>query len=122
MRTRIKNYVTILLITISSSAFAQFSESNSSIKILSIQEIKKQAFRLDFKDELLVVKGFVTKKINGDTYIFSDQTGQIRVEIDSKIALQQAFNEKTLVTLTGKLDSNLFGYHELDVKKLVINE
>lgn len=59
--------------------------SNNKWHITSIKWIKSTDNRLKDDDRWVVLCGRVTKKIDGDTYLFSDGTGTI--ELDSDLPL-----------------------------------
>ena len=73
-------------------------------------------------DTPVVLQGFVTKKINNDDkYEFKDNTGTITVEIDDEDLPPVAFDDKTLVKLTGEVDKGLL-QREVDVDRLEITQ
>ncbi|UMZ12571.1 NirD/YgiW/YdeI family stress tolerance protein [Pseudomonas sp. MPFS] len=66
-------------------------------------------------DTPVVLQGYVTKKLdNDDKYEFKDSSGTITVEIDDENLPAVAFNEKTLVKLTGEVEKGLMK-REIDV-------
>ena len=66
-------------------------------------------------DTPVVLQGYVTKKMdNDDKYEFKDSSGTITVEIDDENLPPVAFNEKTLVKLTGEVEKGLMK-REIDV-------
>ena len=73
-------------------------------------------------DTPVVLQGYVIKKINNDDkYEFKDSTGTITVEIDDEDLPPVAFDDKTLVKLTGEVDKGLL-QREVDVDRLEITQ
>jgi uncharacterized protein (TIGR00156 family) len=70
-------------------------------------------------DDLRVtLRGNIILKIGGDKYVFSDGTGEIRVDIDNSEWPAEPVNEKTTVEIIGKVDVEFMRPTEIDVKVL----
>jgi len=70
-------------------------------------------------DDLRVtLRGNIILKIGGDKYVFSDGTGEIRVDIDNSEWPAEPVNEKTTVEIIGKVDVEFMHPTEIDVKVL----
>ncbi|MGF1692195.1 YgiW/YdeI family stress tolerance OB fold protein [Photobacterium kagoshimensis] len=57
-----------------------------------------------FTERKAVVEGVLLRQINADTYIFSDGTKEIQVELDDDIHLPQAINAETKLRLYGEYE------------------
>ncbi len=68
-------------------------------------------------DSWITVRGTLEKQIGDEDYLFRDNTGSMKVEIDHKRWEGQNVTPKDRVELTGKLDKD-FNSIELDVKKV----
>jgi len=69
----------------------------------------------------VILKGYVTKRISHDKYVFTDNTAEIAVEIDNKNMPLEQITPKTLVRLYGKVDKDYFPSKiEVDVKSVEV--
>jgi uncharacterized protein (TIGR00156 family) len=71
-------------------------------------------------DQRVTLRGNITRHIGGDKYMFSDGTGEIRVDIDDHQFPPQPINEKTLVEIMGEVDTDFMQFTEVDVKSMRI--
>lgn len=67
-------------------------------------------------DQRVILRGKITRHIGGDKYMFSDGTGEIRVDIDDREFPPQPINEKTLIEILGEVDTDFMQFREVDVK------
>ena len=80
-----------------STAFIEESQKN----ISTVADV------LQMPDESMVtVQGHITKQIRKDTYLFSDSTGEINVEIDKKDWKGVDVRPTNTVQLTGEVDKD----------------
>lgn len=63
-------------------------------------------------------QGTLTRKVGHEKYLFSDGTGEIRVEIDDKLFPQSKVDDKTRVTIEGEVEKDLLQSPEIDVKRI----
>ncbi|MEG3129088.1 YgiW/YdeI family stress tolerance OB fold protein [Pantoea cypripedii] len=68
-------------------------------------------------DSWITVRGSLEKQIGKEDYLFRDETGSMKVEIDHKHWNGQTISPKDRVELTGELDKD-FNAIELDVKQV----
>ncbi|MGD9426487.1 YgiW/YdeI family stress tolerance OB fold protein [Pantoea sp. NSTU24] len=68
-------------------------------------------------DSWVTVRGKLEKQIGHEDYLFRDQTGTMKVEIDHKHWNGQTVSPQDNVELTGELDKD-FNSVELDVKQV----
>lgn len=71
-------------------------------------------------DQRVTLRGNITRHIGGDKYMFSDGTGEIRVDIDDHQFPPQPINEKTTVEIMGEVDTDFMQFSEVDVKSMRI--
>ena len=70
-------------------------------------------------DQRVILRGNILRRLYGDKYIFSDGTAEIRVDIDAdEWPAGQPVNEKTMVEIIGKIDTDWGRVSEIDVKVL----
>ena len=72
-------------------------------------------------DMFVTLKGYIVKKISHDKYIFKDNTGEIRVDIDEKyFPYGTPITAQTLVMIQGEVDKDFMTSPEIEVKQFVI--
>lgn len=71
-------------------------------------------------DQRVTLRGNITRHIGGDKYMFSDGTGEMRVDIDDHQFPPQPINEKTTVEIIGEVDTDFLQFSEVDVKSVRI--
>lgn len=74
---------------------------------------------LKMKDDSYVyLKGNIVKRLKSDKYLFQDSTGSVEVEIDDKRWMGQIVTPADTVEIYGKLDKELIGSTEIEVKRI----
>lgn len=71
-------------------------------------------------DMLVVLKGKLIRKLKHETYMFSDGTGEIMVDIDDKDFPSQPISANTKVEIMGEVDADRKSGIEIDVKSIQI--
>lgn len=74
--------------------------------------------RTPIDEQRVTLRGNIVRRIGGDKYVFSDGTGEIRVDIDDSEWPAEPVNEKTTVEIIGKIDVEFMSPTEIDVKIL----
>jgi uncharacterized protein (TIGR00156 family) len=116
----------LLLAAISSAAFISAASIDASAQFVgsgnpataetkwTVAEILKNGI----DDQRVVIRGNVLRRLYGDKYMFSDGTGEIRVDIDQEEWPKEPVTDKTTVELIGKIDTEWSRPTEIDVKVL----
>ena len=112
--------MTAFLTGIFSAGYAQYTGPGSNAQLYTVKDVSDKALKLDRKDTMVKLKGFVTEQINDDNYWFQDSTGKIKVEIEKKYLPTVAFNEKTEIIIIGEVDYDLLEGTEVEAKLLEI--
>lgn len=99
-----------------SQAHAQYSGPGAKPETTTVEQILKKP--VDDKD--VTLKGKLTKKVGSEKYLFSDNTGEIRVEIDSEDFPKVAVDDKTTIEITGEVEKDFMETPEIDVDTLTI--
>ena len=107
-----------LLLMIPGISRGQYIGPGSTGKVYTVKEILEKAAKLDKSDEVVIVKGYIVKQHNSDTYQFRDFTGEISVEIKKKNLPATPFNEKTELLITGEVDFDLLEGTEVEADKV----
>lgn len=71
-------------------------------------------------DEDVILQGKIVRKLRKDKYMFSDGTGEIRVEIDQKHFRGQRVTENTVVEIIGEVEKDFMETPEIDVDRVNI--
>lgn len=96
-----------------SSAVQQGGFKGPGIDIMTVKDV------LDMRDDSRVrLKGQIIKNLGSEQYLFQDSTGQIEVDIDDKKWMGQTVTPNDTVEIYGKLDKELMGKTEIDVKRI----
>lgn len=109
----------ILFSMMATGVKAQYTGPGSEIKLYTIEEVKDDAMKLDRKDIMVRLKGFIVEKISEENYFFQDKTGKIEIEIDEKYLPDFPFNDKTEVLITAEVDYDLLDGTELEVERII---
>lgn len=95
---------------LSTVSHAQYAGSFAQIES-SVAEILKNPV----DDLRVVLRGYLLKQVGHEKYLFSDGTGQIRVEIDREDFRGVPVNEKSKVELIGEIEKGYLISPEVDV-------
>lgn len=105
-----------LILGVSGLAQAYYAGPGSSQAPKSVADILKNPI----DDEEVVLKGKLVRKLRHDKYMFSDGTGEIRVEIDHEDFRGQRVTESTVIEIVGEVEKEFMESPEIDVDRLTI--
>jgi uncharacterized protein (TIGR00156 family) len=111
----IKLFVSLVVFMFAVNAYAGYQGPVSDSKISLIKDLETKSY----DDMVVLLEGYIIMKISRDDYIFSDGTGEIKVDIDERDFPIDVVTPQTKVRIHGKLDKNLVGL-ELDAKRVEI--
>jgi uncharacterized protein (TIGR00156 family) len=118
-----KKWKTLLFMAVFTGIFgiasAQYTGPGSEAKTHKVKDVLDAALKLDRKDTMVKMKGFVVEKIKDEEYWFEDETGKIKIEIDDKHLPDSPFDENTELIITGEVDYDLLEGTEIEVEKKV---
>lgn len=97
-------------------ASAQYTGPGAKTPAKSVAEILKSPV----DDQHVSLKGKLTKKVGSEKYIFTDGTGEIRVEIDNEDFPAVAVDDKTTIEITGEVEKDFMESPEIDVETLAV--
>lgn len=115
----------VLCSTLVAPSFAQFQSANpgggftgpgASIRASTVAEILKNPV----DDQRVTLRGKIIRQVGDDKYIFTDGTGEIRVDIDQREFPQQPINENTTIEVFGEVDTEFMQSAEIDIKSIRI--
>jgi uncharacterized protein (TIGR00156 family) len=121
MLSKIKNSAVALAVIMSFSApaivHAQYVGPSTQKTPLSVADVLKNPV----DDQDVVLSGFLIKKVGNEKYIFSDGTGEIRVEIEAEDFPAQKIDAKTRIEIRGEVEKEFLDTPEIDVKRIRIS-
>lgn len=101
-------------------AMAKDDKKSQGVQYTGPVEVSSVASLLEdtsmFTEKHVVVEGNLLRQIKGDTYIFSDGHGEIQVELDDDIVLNQPLDETSKVRLFGEYEGG--NTPEIEVDRL----
>lgn len=108
--------VVLFTTVFSGHAYAQYAGPNVSQQTRTVSDILKNPV----DDRRIILDGYILRKVSHEKYIFSDGTGDIRVEIDDDKLPGSRFDEKTKVQIHGEVDVNYNRSPEIDVDAVIV--
>ncbi len=82
-----------------------------------------EAIKAGAKDDMkATIEGRIIRKLTDEEYLFADDTGEIRVEIDDEDFPAQPVSETTRVRLQGEVDTHRVKETDFDVDRMTIIE
>ncbi|WP_252177342.1 NirD/YgiW/YdeI family stress tolerance protein [Endozoicomonas sp. 4G] len=98
------------------NAFAEYTGPSSTPTINDVASIIENPT----DDTRVELTGYLTNKIDNETYTFSDGKDSIQVEIDAKEMPKVAINEKTKVKIFGEVEGGAFETTEIEVERMSV--
>ena len=112
-----------IALLLTTGAMAQFTGPSDVAQAQSRQypPTTVQDIKADPKDEMkATLEGRILRKVADEEYLFSDDTGEIRVEIDDDDVPRQPVSETTRVRLEGEVDTHRYKEVDFDVDRMTI--
>ena len=112
-----KTKIAAMIVTVAAAvgtfapAQAQYTGPNAQVTLNNVAAILKNPV----DDQPVVLRGYLTRQVAKEKYIFSDGTGEIRVDIDDKHLRGVPVNDKTKVELHGEVEKDFLESPEIDV-------
>jgi uncharacterized protein (TIGR00156 family) len=112
-----KSYVSLLIgfLLLPSTSFAQFTGPSATGQISTVEEARNAPV-----DTYVTVTGNIVAHLRGNYYTFRDQTGEVRVEIETPVWRNRKIGPDTKVRLVAEVDRNAAGTIYLWVESLEI--
>lgn len=98
------------------SSTAQGISFDGPVNVSVVSELLKDSNMFTEKD--VVVEGTLVRQLNKDTYIFTDGSAEIQVEIDDDIRFTQTINSNTRLRLFGEFEGG--NTPEIEVDSLTL--
>ena len=101
------------------TALAQYSgpsdrKASATARYASVAEVLKNPV----DDVMVTFEGRLVREVGKEKYLFSDGTGEIRVEIDNDVFPKGAVDDKTRVRIHGEVEKDFMQSPEIDVKRI----
>jgi uncharacterized protein (TIGR00156 family) len=71
-------------------------------------------------DQYVVLRGNLTSRVGGEKYMFTDGSGQIRVDVDDDVFPRHRIGPETVVELHGEVEKDFMQSPEIDVDRVLI--
>ncbi|CAM3362423.1 YgiW/YdeI family stress tolerance OB fold protein [Paracidovorax anthurii] len=101
---------------VGASAWAQYTGPSATPAYRTVAEVLKNPV----DDAPVALSGHLVRQLSKDKYLFSDGTGEIRVDVDARHFPSTAVNEKTRVHLRGEVEKEFLESPEIDVDSLAL--
>ncbi|HDY8035745.1 TPA: YgiW/YdeI family stress tolerance OB fold protein [Vibrio vulnificus] len=98
------------------SSTAQGISFDGPVNVSVVSELLKDSNMFTEKD--VVVEGTLVRQLNKDTYIFTDGSAEIQVELDDDIRFTQTINSNTHLRLFGEFEGG--NTPEIEVDSLTL--
>ncbi|EGR7973922.1 NirD/YgiW/YdeI family stress tolerance protein [Vibrio vulnificus] len=98
------------------SSTAQGISFDGPVNVSVVSELLKDSNMFTEKD--VVVEGTLVRQLNKDTYIFTDGSAEIQVELDDDIRFTQTINSNTRLRLFGEFEGG--NTPEIEVNSLTL--
>ncbi|HDY8225918.1 hypothetical protein JS87_05920 [Vibrio vulnificus] len=98
------------------SSTAQGISFDGPVNVSVVSELLKGSNMFTEKD--VVVEGTLVRQLNKDTYIFTDGSAEIQVELDNDIRFTQTINSNTRLRLFGEFEGG--NTPEIEVDSLTL--
>jgi uncharacterized protein (TIGR00156 family) len=109
--------LTLVWLLLSSNAVAQYTGPTATGRTSTVEQARNARV-----DTYVTVTGNIVAHLREDYYTFRDNTGEIRVEIESPVWRNRELGPDTTVRLLGEVDRNAAGTVYLWVESLEIIE
>lgn len=84
-----------------------------SFNIISVEKAKNAK-----DDTFVVLQGYIDKSLGDEKYLFRDETGTIKIEIDDKRFRGLTIYPDDFVQISGEVDKGWFSNTEIEVKNI----
>ncbi len=100
--TYYRNRTTPAIVLANNSSTLQGISFDGPVNVSVVSELLKDSNMFTEKD--VVVEGTLVRQLNKDTYIFTDGSAEIQVELDDDIRFTQTINSNTRLRLFGEFE------------------
>lgn len=107
---------TAILMYTPGAAQAQYTGPSAQVTANSVADILKNPV----DDQPVMLRGFLVRQVGNEKYMFSDGTGEIRVDIDAKRFAGQQIDAKTKVEIRGEVEKDFLQSPEVDVDTILM--
>jgi uncharacterized protein (TIGR00156 family) len=110
--------ILVLAIMQAAPAYAQFEGPGAQSQLTTVEVVANQAN----DDQTVQLQGSIIEQVGDEKYIFADDTGEIRVEIDDELFRNQRITPDMTVSIYGEVEKDFMRSPEIDVEELSIVE
>jgi uncharacterized protein (TIGR00156 family) len=115
LRTLLLLFLPLGLATTSVAQFVGPGASNAPTTVQSILDNPQD-------DQTVTLRGILLEKVGHEKYAFSDDTGQIRIEIDDDVFPPQRITPDMTIEIYGEIEKDFLRSPEVDVERVTVVE
>ncbi len=97
-------------------AGAQYTGPGATAMPGSVAEVLKDPV----DDRKVLLRGKLLKKVSSDKYLFSDDSGEIRVEIDDDLFRGIKVSDTSEIEIYGEIEKDFLRDPEIDVRRITV--
>lgn len=117
--TCLAGLVLIAALMIPTDAYAQYTGPGAAPADSTVQQVLQDPQ----DDQDVTLRGYLLEKLSSEKYTFSDDTGQIRVEIENDDFPDPEIGPDTHIEISGEVETAFMRQPEIDVEQLkVLND
>ena len=105
-------YLVIYIVLAMASVTTAQAQFTGETNVHTISEIKKMS-----DDTKVIAEGYITRRVGDEEYTFTDDTGEIRIEIDDDLWQGREVDSETPIRIYGELDKKWFRSSEIEVDR-----
>lgn len=116
---RILLFLGSLLLVLGGSAtpaLAQFEGPGAESQLTTVRAVANEAN----DDQSVQLQGTLLEQVGDEKYIFADDTGEIRVEIDDELFRNRRVTPEMTITIYGEVEKDFMRSPEIDVEEFAI--
>lgn len=114
--TCVAGLLMVAALTLSVDAHAQYTGPGTAPADSTVQQVLQDPQ----DDQDVTLRGYLLEKLSSEKYMFSDDTGQIRVEIEDDEFPNLDIGPDTRIEISGEVETAFMRQPEIDVEQLRI--
>lgn len=105
-----------LFLLLVAPAWAQFTGPGAQETLITVQAVLDNPQ----DDQMVTLRGRILEKVAHEKYAFTDDSGQIRIEIDDEVFPRQQITPDMVVEIYGEVEKDFMQDPEIDVERLTV--
>lgn len=109
-----------LFLCIGTARSQYLGPKESKVRTENVAWVLDHASFLEEQDAKVFLTGYIIRQVSKEKYLFRDESGSIRIEIDEEDLPSDPFDDKTKVKILGELETQFMDSPEVDVESITI--